>query len=48
MQIRGYDFTRQTAQENEARMNGTKDIDTKVPDSVAPQPAVPMTNVPQP
>ena len=38
----------ETAQENEARMNGTKDMDTQVPDSVAPQPAVPMTNVPQP
>jgi hypothetical protein len=41
----------QTAQENEARMNGTKDVDdvaAPLPDSAAVQPAVPLTNVPQP
>lgn len=41
----------QTAQENEARMNGTKDFDdvaTPLPDSTAVQPAAPLTNVPQP
>ena len=41
----------QTAQENEARMNGTKDLDdvaTPLPDSTAVQPAAPLTNVPQP
>ena len=41
----------QTAQENEARMNGTKDMDdvaAPLPDSTAIQPAAPLTNVPQP
>ena len=41
----------QTAQENEARMNGTKDMDdvtAPLPDSTAVQPAAPLTNVPQP
>ena len=41
----------QTAQENEARMNGTKDMDdvaVPLPDSTAVQPAAPLTNVPQP
>ena len=41
----------QTAQENEARMNGTKDLDdvaAPLPDSTAVQPAAPLTNVPQP
>ena len=42
----------QAAQENEARMNGTKDIDgdmsAPLPDSAAVQPAAPLTNVPQP
>ena len=41
----------QTAQENEARMNGTKDmedVDAPLPDSTAVQPAAPLTNVPQP
>jgi len=41
----------QTAQENEARMNGTKDMEdvaAPLPDSTAVQPAAPLTNVPQP
>jgi len=42
----------QAAQENEARMNGTKDMDdadsAPLPDSTAVQPAAPLTNVPQP
>ena len=41
----------QTAQENEARMNGTKDMDDQsapLPDSTIVQPAAPLTNVPQP
>ena len=41
----------QTAQENEARMNGTKDmedVEVPLPDSTAVQPAAPLTNVPQP
>jgi hypothetical protein len=41
----------QAAQENEARMNGTKDMDdvaAPLPDSTAIQPAAPRTNVPQP
>ena len=43
----------QAAQENEARMNGTKDMNdlsAPLPDSTAvqPQPAAPLTNVPQP
>lgn len=38
----------ETAQENEARMNGTKEMETQLPDSVAHQPVAPMTNVPQP
>ena len=41
----------QTAQENEARMNGTKDmedVEAPLPDSTAVQPAAPLTNVPQP
>ena len=42
----------QTAQENEARMNGTKDMEdataTPQPDSTAIQPVAPLTNVPQP
>ena len=43
----------QAAQENEARMNGTKDMDdlsAPLPDSTAvqPQPVAPLTNVPQP
>ena len=41
----------QTAQENEARMNGTKDMEdvaAPLPDSTAAQPAAPLTNVPQP
>lgn len=41
----------ETAQENEARMNGTKDMDDlsePLPDSTAVQPAAPLTNVPQP
>ena len=38
----------QAAQENEARMNGTKDMDIQLPDSTAIQPAAPMTNVPKP
>ena len=40
-----------TAQENEARMNGTKDMDDQsapLPDSTIVQPAAPLTNVPQP
>jgi hypothetical protein len=38
----------QMAQENEARMNGTKDMALPQTDSVAaPQPAAPLTNVPQ-
>jgi hypothetical protein len=39
------------AQENEARMNGTKDMDevaAPLPDSTTVQPAAPLTNVPQP
>ena len=38
----------QAAQENEARMNGTKDMEIQLPDSTAIQPAAPMTNVPKP
>ena len=38
----------QTAQENEARMNGTKDMDVLPADSSAVQPAAPLTNIPQP
>ena len=41
----------QAAQENEARMNGTKDMEdvaAPLPDSTAVQPAAPLTNVPQP
>ena len=42
----------QAAQENEARMNGTKDMDdadvAPLPDSTVVQPAAPLTNVPQP
>ena len=41
----------QAAQENESRMNGTKDMDdvaAPLPDSTAVQPAAPLTNVPQP
>jgi hypothetical protein len=43
----------QAAQENEARMNGTKDMEDQsapLPDSTAvqPQPVTPLTNVPQP
>jgi hypothetical protein len=43
----------QAAQENEARMNGTKDMEDQsapLPDSTAvqPQPVAPLTNVPQP
>jgi hypothetical protein len=43
----------QAAQENEARMNGTKDMEDQsapLPDStdVQPQPVAPLTNVPQP
>jgi hypothetical protein len=42
----------QTAQENEARMNGTKDMEDATaapqPDSTAIQPVAPLTNVPQP
>jgi hypothetical protein len=41
----------QTAQENEARMNGTKDMDDQsapLPDSTIVQPAAPLTNIPQP
>lgn len=39
------------AQENEARMNGTKDMNevaAPLPDSTTVQPAAPLTNVPQP
>ena len=48
--VRDYE---QAAQENEARMNGTKDMNdlsAPLPDSTAvqPQPAAPLTNVPQP
>jgi hypothetical protein len=44
----------QTAQENEARMNGTKDMEEPtVPqaaqqDSLAVQPVAPLTNLPKP
>lgn len=38
----------QAAQENEARMNGTKDMEIQLPDSTAIQPAAPMINVPKP
>ena len=37
----------QTAQENEARMNGMEDAAEPQPSSPAPQPTTPLTNVPQ-